>query len=99
MKAAQTELTVNLIHSRKINVKAMAEVTMSSDSQVSEEVTTGIESGEQIYTKYQEKQILTLHTVKKDTYRIKEQLKKVSETFCGKKYSAAVWIQGWRQIH
>ena len=38
---------------------------MSSDSQVSEEVTTGIESGEQIYTKYQEKQILTLHTVKK----------------------------------
>ena len=46
---------------------------MSSDSQVSEEVTTGIESGEQIYTKYQEKQILTLHTVKKDTYRIKEQ--------------------------
>ena len=74
LKAAQTELTVNLIHSRKINVKAMAEVTMSSDSQVSEEVTTGIESGEQIYTKYQEKQILTLHTVKKDTYRIKEQL-------------------------
>ena len=54
-------------------MKAMAEVTMSSDSQVSEEVTTGIESGEQIYTKYQEKQILTLHTVKKDTYRIKEQ--------------------------
>ena len=48
LKAAQTELTVNLIHSRKINVKAMAEVTMSSDSQVSEEVTTGIESGEQI---------------------------------------------------
>ena len=74
LKAAQTELTVNLIHSRKINVKAMAEVIMSSDSQVSEEVTTGIESGEQIYTKYQEKQILTLHTVKKDTYRIKEQL-------------------------
>ena len=37
LKAAQTELTVNLIHSRKINVKAMAEVTMSSDSQVSEE--------------------------------------------------------------
>ena len=33
LKAAQTELTVNLIHSRKINVKAMAEVTMSSDSQ------------------------------------------------------------------
>ena len=65
LKAAQTELTVNLIHSRKINVKAMAEVTMSSDSQVSEEVTTGIESGEQIYTKYQEKQILTLHTVQK----------------------------------
>ena len=25
--------------------------------------------------------------------------KKVSEIFCGKKYSAAVWTQGWRQIH
>ena len=105
LKAAQTELTVNLIHSRKINVKAMAEVTMSSDSQVSEEVTTGIESGEQIYTKYQEKQILTLHTVKKGYIphqraadKSPEQ-KKVSETFCGKKYSAAAWTQGWRQIH
>ena len=28
----------------------------------------------QFSTKYQEKQILTLNTVKKDTYRIKEQL-------------------------
>lgn len=74
LKGTQTELNVNLIHSRKINVKAMAEVTMSSDSQVSEEVTTGLENGEQVYTKYQEKQVLTLHTVKKDTYRIKEQV-------------------------
>ena len=74
LKMAQTELTVNFIHSRKMNIKAMAEVTISSDGQLSEEVTTGLENGEQVYTKYQEKQILTLHTVKKDTYRIKEQL-------------------------
>ena len=75
---------------------------MSSDSQVSEEVTTGIESGEQIYTKYQEKQILTLHTVKKihtasraaDNLRNKES---IGNIFVGKKYSAAAWTQGWRQ--
>ena len=74
LKAAQAELTVNLIHSRKINIKAMVEITICSDSQTSEEVTTELEAGESLYTKYQERKILTLHTVKKDTYRIKEQV-------------------------
>ena len=62
---------VEKIADREEAIQVAMATTMSSDSQVSEEVTTGIESGEQIYTKYQEKQILTLHTVKKDTYRIK----------------------------
>lgn len=91
LKAVQTELTVNLIHSRKINVKTMAEVTISSDGQISEEVTTGLESGEQVYTKYQEKQVLTLHAVKKDTYRIKEQI-----TISGTKESIGTIL--WKEV-
>lgn len=106
LKAAQTEADCQSDpFPGKINVKAMAEVTMSSDSQVSEEVTTGIESGEQILYKIPgEADPDSSHCEKRyiPHQRAADQSpeqKKVSETFCGKKYLAAAWTQGWRQIH
>lgn len=86
-------------------MKAMAEVTMSSDSQVSEEVTTGIEEwGADLYkipveadpdSSHCEKRYIP-HQRAADNLRNKRKYRK---HFDGKKYSAAVWTQGWRQIH
>lgn len=91
LKSVQTELSVNLIHSRKMNVKAMVEIVLSSDSQISEEVTTELTTEDPVYTKYQEQQLLTLHTVKKDTYRMKEQV-----TISGTKESIGNIL--WKEI-
>jgi len=71
---ARVEFNATMIHSRKLNIKAMMDLEVRSDELVNEEMTTDIEDDDQIFKKQKPMQLLQLHTSKKDTYRIKEEI-------------------------
>lgn len=74
LKACNVELTAALIHSRKLNLKAMVELELGSEGEKEEELTLDVEDDSPLYKKYETRELLKLHTVKKDTYRIKEEM-------------------------
>lgn len=68
------ELTVTEIHSRKLNIKTLAELSVCSEDQKEIFVTTDALDDEQVYKKFEEKEFLKLIVSKKDTCRIKDEL-------------------------
>ena len=70
----RVDFTATMIHSRKLNIKAMIELLISPQMQVDEDITVDVESEMPLYKKKKAMELLTLHTSKKDTYRIKEEL-------------------------
>lgn len=74
IKSTRVELNSNLIHSRKLRIKAMVELTLEAEKQCVEEIPTDIDGCEGIFKKQEKLDLLKLHTSKKDTYRIKEEL-------------------------
>lgn len=74
IKSAQADLTASLIHSRKLNIKALAEITICSEKKETIAVTTDISSEVPLYKKYKNQQLLSLYTMRKDTFRIKEEV-------------------------
>lgn len=74
VKLAQADLTVTMIHSRKLNIKALAELQICSEGKESLEITSDITGDVPLYKKYRKQQVLRLFTVKRDTYRIKEEV-------------------------
>lgn len=75
VKCNQLDLVANLIHSRKLNIKTLLELCVDNVTIVEEEITTGVETQEQVMTKMKYKKVLQLKQYKKDTYRIKEEVK------------------------
>lgn len=73
-KYVDVELTVNVIHSRKLNVKVVVDMKISSDGQTEAEVLTDLSDSVSLYKRYEEYPVLRLCTIKKDTYRIKEEI-------------------------
>lgn len=71
---ARTEFTASLVHSRKISVRAMLELEIGREILSDEETTTDIDSSIPVYKKMKQIALLGLHTTKKDTYRIKEEI-------------------------
>ncbi len=74
LRSYNAELSVTMIHSRKLNVKAMVEIELGSEGKKEEELTLDVEE-DNLYKKYETKELLKLHAAKKDTYRIKEEMK------------------------
>ncbi len=74
IKTSNIDLTVTTIHSRKLNLKALVELQVSSEGMDDLEVTTDILSDAPLYKRYAAKQMLRMLTSKKDTYRIKEEV-------------------------
>lgn len=70
----RTEFQNSLIHSRKVNIRAMIELTIGREVFENEEVTMEIESPVPIFKKKREVNLLGLCISKKDTYRIKEEM-------------------------
>jgi len=68
------DLTVGVIHSRKLNLKAVVDMKLSSDGQREEAILEDVEDSVSLYKKYEEHPILHLYTIKRDTYRIKEEI-------------------------
>lgn len=74
LRNSRVECMVSLIHSRKISLKAMVELEISPERMLDTVLPLDMEEGSPLYKRMEERQILKLHTSKKDTYRIKEEI-------------------------
>ncbi|XCP85746.1 SPOCS domain-containing protein [Roseburia hominis] len=70
----RVELASSLIHSRKLGIRAMIELSVHTELRADEEVTVDIEDAENLYKKKLPIELLQLHTSKRDVYRIKEEV-------------------------
>ena len=74
LQTAQTDLAVTVIHSRKLNLKTLAEISLDTEKCVQQDITMDIECGEPVLKKTKEEEILKVFATGKDTYRIKEEI-------------------------
>lgn len=74
IKDSRVAVSVNIVHSRKLRIRAMIEVELEAERQNLEDIPTDVETNCNIYKKQNQLELLKLHTSKKDTYRIKEEL-------------------------
>lgn len=74
VRDARVDFTTTMIHSRKLNIKAMIELEVSSERAENEEVTVDVEGDMPLYKKKRTLELLRLQISKKDTYRIKEEV-------------------------
>lgn len=70
----RAEFTTTLVHSRKLSIRAMIEMEIGREKLEDEETTVDIDSMLPVYKKMKNVNLLELHTTKKDTYRIKEEI-------------------------
>lgn len=68
-------LNVGLIHSRKLEIKAVSEFSLHRETVKEEEIATGIDFAGRAYQRTQSAEILELCENKRDVYRIKEEIK------------------------
>lgn len=74
LRNTEVELNVNLINSRKLNMKAMIELELGVEERKEETFISDISKEDSFCMKYEEKEFLDLILMKKDTYRIKEEI-------------------------
>lgn len=74
VRGATAEVSVTLINSRKMNLKASVDLTIGSEGAEEEQITADMEEESTVYKKFSEREILELCTVQKDVYRIKEEI-------------------------
>ena len=74
VKNSRVEMHATMIHSRKLRIKAMVELEVEADRQTIEVLPTDIECSTPLYKKTKAIDLLKLHTSKRDTYRIKEEI-------------------------
>ena len=74
VKNTRVEMQTTMIHSRKLRIKAMVELELESEKQSMEEIPTDVECQIPLYKKTRPLDLLKLHTSKRDTYRIKEEI-------------------------
>lgn len=72
--SAKVDFTASLVHSRKVSIKAVAELTAAPEGLKDEEVAVDLEENMPVYKKSRPVNLLQLMASKKDTYRIKEEL-------------------------
>ena len=74
VKQAEAELTVTMIHSLKLNIKTLAELQICSEGKAGIEITTDMRADFPVYKKHRQENLLKMVLLKKDTYRIKEEI-------------------------
>lgn len=91
IKNHRVDLRASMVHSRKLRIKAMAELELESERRKFQEIPSDVECDCKIYKKQENMELLKLHTSKRDTYRIKEEI-----TLPGTKESIGVML--WPDI-
>lgn len=74
LRDTKVEVSTTMFHSRKMNLKAMVEMEISSEMEMTDALTVEIEEDKAVFKKFREVNLLKLCTAKRDTYRIKEEL-------------------------
>ncbi|MDD3402100.1 MAG: DUF3794 domain-containing protein [Hespellia sp.] len=74
VRPTRIEFSPSLIHSRKINIRAMIELEIIREIQEEDETTIDVDSPV-LFKKKRTVNLLELSTMKRDTYRIKEEIK------------------------
>lgn len=75
LKEGGAELSVSVIHSRKLSLKAMVEMELASECEEEETLTLDVEEEPGLYRIWEPREVLKLHMIKKDTFRIKEEIR------------------------
>lgn len=83
----RTEFAASMVHSRKVSLKVMIEMEIGREKLEDEETTVDVESAVPVYRKMKPVNLLKLHTTKRDTYRVKEEI-----TLPGTKESVGVLL-------
>lgn len=74
VKKADVELTASMIHSRKLNIKAVTEMEIVSEGQETMTITMDAEAENSVLKRKKEEEVLKLFTMKQDSFRIKEEI-------------------------
>lgn len=74
VRNTRTEITVSVVHSRKLGIRIMAEIEIGREWIRDEELTADVQSSSPIYKKIKKVNLLRVAVMKKDTYRIKEEV-------------------------
>ncbi len=74
VQSSSADITVTAIHSRKLSIKTLAELSICSEGKQESELTVDIECETPLYKRFESKEFLKVFTTKKDTYRIKEEV-------------------------
>lgn len=74
VQSTRTEFTPTLVHSRKLGIRAMIELEVDREEIADEEITLDVPEHGQVFCKYKKVNLLQMHTARKDTYRIKEEI-------------------------
>ena len=74
VQVSRVDFTASVIHSRKLSMKAIAELAVHTERSAEEETTVDVDTGKSLYKKQRPLELLQLHTNKRDIYRIKEEI-------------------------
>lgn len=74
IKNSSVDLKINMIHSRKLRAKAIAELAVQAEIRKCEEIPVDVIGEKNTYKKQENLELLRLHTSKRDTWRIKEEI-------------------------
>lgn len=75
IRVNRLHMNVGVIHSRKLEVKAVSEFALHREKMLEEETSAGIESDQRVFQKIRQADVLELRENKRDIYRIKEEIK------------------------
>lgn len=73
VRVTRVEFQASMIHSRKLEIKTVAELALNREQIESEELALGVETEKQIYQRKRPVELLQLYDSKRDIYRIKEE--------------------------
>lgn len=73
LKEGNVELSASLIHSRKLSLKAIVDLELSSECEEEDLLTLDVEDEPGLYKKWESRELLKYQMTKKDTCRVKEE--------------------------
>lgn len=75
VRCNQIDFVYSMIHSRKLNLKAMVELSVDGLCTIEGVLTTGVDTNKELIQKITNKSVVEMTNNIKDTYRIKEEVK------------------------
>lgn len=75
IRSTRTDVTAVMIHSRKLNIRTMAEMVLVPETGEEGEVTVDVEGVDRCCKKKADRRVLKMQNTLRDTYRIKEEIR------------------------